>query len=141
MPVRKIIEIDEERCDGCGACIPSCAEGALEIIDGKAKVVRDMYCDGLGACLGACPQDALRIIEREAEEFDEEAAMEYVRQKQQAQEPQKPLGCGCPGSAAAQGRSRRRRVVALGPEPLAGEAEAGAARGSLHPGARPGAGR
>ena len=61
---RKIIEIDEELCDGCGNCVPSCAEGALEIVDGKAKLVADIYCDGLGACLGECPTGALRVIER-----------------------------------------------------------------------------
>jgi Pyruvate/2-oxoacid:ferredoxin oxidoreductase delta subunit len=63
--VRKIIEIDEELCDGCGNCVPSCAEGALQIIDGKARVVADLYCDGLGACLGECPLGALQIVERE----------------------------------------------------------------------------
>ena len=68
---RKIIEIDEELCDGCGQCVPSCAEGALEIIDGKAKVIADIYCDGLGACLGECPVGALKVIEREADEFDD----------------------------------------------------------------------
>ena len=67
--LRKIIEIDEKQCDGCGQCVPSCAEGALAIIDGKAKVISDNLCDGLGACLGECPTGALRIIEREADEF------------------------------------------------------------------------
>ena len=82
MVIRNIIKIDKEKCNGCGLCIPSCAEGAIEIIDGKAKLVKDMYCDGLGACLGNCPQDALTIIQREAEDFDEKAAEEYVKRKQ-----------------------------------------------------------
>ncbi len=73
---RKIIEIDESLCDGCGACIISCAEGALAIVDGKARLVSEIHCDGLGACLGGCPKGALRIVERPAEEFDLKAADE-----------------------------------------------------------------
>jgi len=101
---RKIVEIDEERCDGCGLCIPSCAEGAIQIVDGKARIVADKFCDALGACLGECPQDALRVIEREAEEFDEEAVEVHLKSVQQAQgketpEPEGPsLPCGCPST-------------------------------------------
>lgn len=76
--VRQVIRIDEDLCDGCGVCVPSCAEGALQIIDGKARMATDKYCDGLGACLGECPQGAISFETREAEEFDEEATVEHL---------------------------------------------------------------
>ncbi len=91
--LRKIIEIDEELCDGCGLCVPGCAEGALQIIDGKARVIADKYCDGLGDCVGECPTGALKIIEREADEFDEVAVEKYLAEKEMP-----VLPCGCPST-------------------------------------------
>ncbi len=101
MPVREIVVIDEERCDGCGLCVPACHEGALQIIDGKAKLVSETYCDGLGDCLGECPQGAITIEEREVAAYDEEAVVKRIEQikdeKQSAKKPQ--VHGGCPGSA------------------------------------------
>jgi Fe-S-cluster-containing hydrogenase component 2 len=96
---RQIIHIDEELCDGCGLCIPSCAEGALQIIDGKARLVGDKICDGLGACLQECPQGALSIIEREAEEFDPQAVEEHLQEQEQAAAAS---AGGCPSSRVQQ---------------------------------------
>jgi len=78
MVQRQMIEIDEEKCTGCAKCIPNCPEGALQIIDGKARLVSDLFCDGLGACVGHCPEDAMHVIEREAEPYDENIVMANI---------------------------------------------------------------
>ena len=90
--IRKIIKIDDEKCNGCGACAAACHEGAIEIINGKAKLTRENYCDGLGDCLPACPTNAITFEEREAPAYDEEAVLAAKKQKQTK------LPCGCPGT-------------------------------------------
>ena len=96
---RKIIQIDPGKCDGCGQCVPSCAEGAIQIINGKARLVSEKFCDGLGACLGECPNDALRVIEREADDFDEGAVEEHMKSMSAAKGPEfQPMACGCPSA-------------------------------------------
>ncbi len=98
MVTRHIVHIDEEKCTGCGECVPAGAEGAIEIIDGKARLVKEIYCDGLGACLGECPEDAITIEEREAEAFDEKATEKHVKAIQEKEKGPDELPCGCPGS-------------------------------------------
>lgn len=113
---RNIIEINEDLCDGCGQCVTGCAEGALAIIDGKARLIKEQYCDGLGACLGECPTGALQVIEREAEEFDERLVQEHLERAGRPQ-PVAPPG-GCPGSRM---RFERSREVSAAPAAVADE--------------------
>ena len=93
---RRIIQIDQDKCNGCGACAAACHEGAIGMVDGKAKLMRDDYCDGLGDCLPACPTGAITFIEREAAAYDEKAVMENKQKKMQKEG--KVLPCGCPGT-------------------------------------------
>jgi len=122
--LRKIIEIDESKCDGCGDCIPSCAEGALAVVNGKVKLVRDLLCDGLGACLGTCEKGALKIIERESEAFDHAAVESHLATRARHGPgmlralPAEPSSGGCPGTrpvtlAPAQTPAAPRRGLAV----------------------------
>jgi len=110
--LRKIIRIDQELCNGCGACAAACHEGAIEMVNGKAKLTREDYCDGLGDCLPACPTGAITFETREAPAYDEAAVLAAKAARESRQE-EAPLPCGCPGSNA--------RAILRQPAPAAGE--------------------
>ena len=117
MGKRNIVVIDEDKCNSCGLCISACAEGAIQLVNGKAKLVSDTYCDGLGACLGECPQDAITVEQREAVDFDEKAAKEHVARMQETKHAQGQIEktCGCPGANARTiDRSTQNRLWPVG---------------------------
>jgi Pyruvate/2-oxoacid:ferredoxin oxidoreductase delta subunit len=127
MPTRKVITIDEEKCDGCGECVTSCAEGAIAVIEGKARLVSETYCDGLGVCLGHCPQGAITIEEREAEAFDEAKTHEHLKRLGRAaattthSPAPPPAPHACPGTMLRMFNSlgRGNHAAASAPAPLA----------------------
>lgn len=107
--IRKIVNIDEKKCNGCGLCAKACHEGAIELIDGKAKLISDEYCDGLGDCLPECPTGAITIIERESKAYDDELVKKKMEEKKKEEKKkEEKMPCGCPGTAA---KKIQRKIV------------------------------
>lgn len=140
---RNIIQIDEEKCTGCGQCILDCAEGALQLVDGKAKLVGEIYCDGLGACLSGCPTGALQVIEREADDFDEKAVEDLLRSQGRGLPPagQQPQHGhhehGHHGHHGHEHGHGHHQGLAAAPQPALARGCPGSAAMSLAPGAAP----
>jgi Pyruvate/2-oxoacid:ferredoxin oxidoreductase delta subunit len=124
MIVRNIVEIDEASCDGCGLCVPSCEEGAIRIIGGKARVVSDTYCDGLGACLGHCPRGAISLVQRAAPEFDHEAVAKHLQRSAPAAQPAADRHA-CPGSRPLQLQVLATHDRPISPQPAPASAATG----------------
>ncbi|WP_026893646.1 4Fe-4S dicluster domain-containing protein [Clostridiisalibacter paucivorans] len=117
---RKIININQEKCNGCGLCVTACHEGAIEMVNGKAQLVSDEYCDGLGDCLPECPTGAITMIEREAAAYDDDAVKKRMAERKKAKED-KPMPCGCPGTAAKVIERKSTATDKKAPEKVASE--------------------
>ena len=128
--VRRVIQIDEEKCNGCGICAEACHEGAIGIVDGKAKLLRDDYCDGLGDCLPNCPVGAISFIEREAAAYDEASVQENKKKQMQAM-GQAPVG-GCPVQECASLKENLQKKIRMQVHRSSPNCVSGRYRSNLH---------